>query len=78
MFLIFLKKGRTYNYVITVCDKSSSEKCPIFPGIVTRFHWSFDDPSRFQGTYEEKLEKTKILRDKIKARIEQFIKEINI
>jgi len=38
-------------------------------------HWSFDDPSKFQGTDEEKLEKIRILRDKIKNRIEQFIKE---
>lgn len=71
----FLKQGKTYDYVVTVCDETSGERCPIFPGRSTRMHWGFDDPSSFEGTHEEKLEKTKIVRDQIKKRIEQFIKE---
>ena len=69
----FFKQGKIFNYVITVCDETSGEKCPLFPGNVTRLHWGFDDPSSFQGTNDEKLEKTRIVRDKIKTRIEQFI-----
>jgi len=72
----FFKQGKIFNYVITVCDETSGEKCPLFPGNVTRLHWGFDDPSSFQGTNDEKLEKTRIVRDKIKTRIEQFIQEI--
>jgi arsenate reductase len=71
----FIKQGKNFNYVITVCDETSGEKCPLFPGKVTRFHWAFDDPSSFQGSYTEKLEKTRIVRDKIKAKIELFLKE---
>ena len=36
-------------YVITVCDETSAERCPIFPGATTRLHWSFPDPSSFKA-----------------------------
>ena len=72
----FYKQGKLYNYVITVCDTVSGERCPVFPGRVTRYHWNFDDPSSFQGTHNEKLEKTEVVRDQIKTRVEQFIKEV--
>src|ERR671919_2759865 len=49
------KSGQLFSYVITVCDESSAEKCPIFPGPTKRLHWSFADPSEVTGTNEEKL-----------------------
>ena len=71
--LEMIESGREYDYVITVCDQASGEKCPIFPGNpYKRLHWSFDDPSSFEGTYEEKLEKTRVVRDQIRAKIEEF------
>lgn len=74
----FFKQGRIFNYVVTVCDETSGEKCPLFPGRVSRLHWGFDDPAGFQGSYNEKLEKTRIVRDKIKERVGQFLKEIDL
>ena len=71
----FFKAGKMYNFVITVCDESSGERCPIFPGLVTRLHWSFEDPSSFSGTYEEKLSKTRLVRENIKTKIIHFIEE---
>lgn len=69
------KQGRMYQYVVTVCDESSSERCPIFPGLVReRMHWSFKDPASFQGTPEERLAKTRAVRDEIKAKIEEFVR----
>ena len=65
----FYKQGKQYDYVITVCDESQSGACPMFPGKGERLHWGFDDPSGFQGIWEEKLEKTREVRDKIKHRI---------
>ena len=70
------KEGKLYTYVITVCDQSKAEQCPVFPGLVERIHWEFDDPSGFSGTYEEKLQKTRGVRDKIKHQILQWLKEI--
>lgn len=68
------KQGRIYHYVVTVCDESSSEKCPIFPGMVReRMHWSFKDPAGFTGSEEERLARTREVRDQIKARIEAFV-----
>ena len=70
------KSGRLFEYVITVCDEASAERCPIFPGVTKRLHWSFPDPSSFQGTNDEKLEQTRVVRDMIKAKIEAWCSEV--
>ncbi len=72
----YLDKGSQFSYVITVCDQASSEKCPVFPGRAKRLHWSFPDPSAFEGTYQEKLEKTRNVRDEIRETIEKWLKTI--
>ncbi|HAR64180.1 MAG TPA: arsenate reductase ArsC [Candidatus Margulisbacteria bacterium] len=69
----FFREGRAYNYVVTVCDETSGERCPLFPGKSERLHWSFTDPSSFMGTYEEKLEKTRAVSQEIKAKIKEFL-----
>jgi arsenate reductase len=69
------KSGALFAYVITVCDESEAEGCPIFPGVTTRLHWSFPDPSKFTGTLEEKLEQTQHVRDKIDNQIRRFCDE---
>jgi arsenate reductase len=71
----FFKEGRTYDYVVTVCDEASGERCPVFPGKTSRMHWGFEDPSTFTGAGEEIREKVRKVRDKIRERIEIFVKE---
>ncbi len=39
---------------------------PFFPNAKEYFHKSFYEPSGYIGTYEEKLEKFRILREEIK------------
>lgn len=75
VFSLF-KNGRLYDYVITVCDEASAEACPIFPGIVKRLHWSFADPSTFEGTWEERLRRTREVRDEIRAAVQRWCGEI--
>src|SRR5207248_5868164 len=70
------KSGQLFAYVITVCDETSAERCPIFPGPATRLHWSFPDPSEVQGSETAKLEQVRIIRDQIRAKIEQWCEEV--
>jgi arsenate reductase len=70
-----LKQGKRFDCVITVCDETSAEKCPVFPGAGQRLHWSFRDPSTLTGTEDEKLRGTRGIRDEIKAAINKWIAE---
>lgn len=72
----FLKSGNLFSCVITVCDETSAERCPIFPGVTTRLHWGFPDPSAFIGTHEEKLAKTREIRNAIKQKIENWCETV--
>ena len=63
------KSGKWFTRVITVCDEASAERCPIFPGAAQKEHWSFADPASLVDTHEEKLAKTREVRDAIRARI---------
>jgi arsenate reductase len=74
--LDLLQEGRYYGFVITVCDETSAESCPIFTGAMERLHWGFADPSSFTGTWEERLEKIIAVRDQIAAKIQEWCAEI--
>ena len=72
------KSGELFQYVIAVCDAASAEKCPIFPGPTTRLHWSFHDPSKVTGTYEQKLQKVRQIRDEIAAKIQGWLASLPV
>ena len=67
------KSGEAFQYVVAVCDTESAEKCPIFPGVTTRLHWPFRDPSKVRGTHEQKLQKVRQIRDEIGAKIQGWL-----
>jgi arsenate reductase len=67
--------GQIFQFVITVCSEAEAEGCPIFAGVTTRLDWPFDDPSKFTGTHKQRLERTRWVRDQIRARIESFCEE---
>lgn len=70
------REGKLYQYVITVCSPEVEKLCPMFPGVTERLNWPFPDPARAQGTYEEKLEVTRQIRDDIKEKVTEFINQI--
>jgi arsenate reductase len=72
------KSGQMFQFVVTVCSEAEAEGCPIFPGITTRLHWPFDDPAKFTGTPEERLQQTRRVRDQIRAKIAGFCEEQSV
>jgi arsenate reductase (thioredoxin) len=75
VFDVFIS-GELFAYVITVCAESEAAGCPIFAGVTKRLHWSFPDPSKLAGSYEERLEGTREIRDQISDRIEAWCNEV--
>lgn len=72
----FYQSGELFSHVITVCDETAAERCPIFVGVTKRIHWSFPDPSALTGTLEERLAGTRKIRDMIKSAIEELIRTV--
>ena len=63
------------DYVITLCGHAD-EHCPVISNKnVTKWHWGFDDPAKATGTEDEIMNQFRTVRDSIKSRIEQFVKE---
>jgi arsenate reductase len=68
------KSGAFFAYVIAVCDAEAAQRCPTFPGITRTLNWSFPDPASFTGSWEERLAGTRQVRDRIRAKVEEFVK----
>ena len=62
--------------VITLCD-NASESCPWTPPAIKRIHWSLKDPAHVEGPEEEVLNEFRRVRDEIKEKIVDFLKEIS-
>ncbi|TKI55435.1 arsenate reductase (thioredoxin) [Brevibacillus antibioticus] len=63
------------DYVITLCGHAD-EHCPVIPNKnVVKWHWGFDDPAKATGSEEEIMNSFRTVRDAIKNRMEQFVKE---
>lgn len=69
----FYKNDHRYHYIITVCDEGLHERCPIFPGVRERIHWSLEDPSTFTGSDEEKKQKIRAIKESVKAKTHELM-----
>lgn len=72
------KSGQTFQYVVAVCDAESAEKCPIFPGVTTRLHWPFQDPSKVKGTHDRKLQNVRQIRNEIAAKVQEWLASVPV
>jgi len=70
------EQGREYDFVIAVCDAAKAGRCPVFPGSGKRLHWPFEDPASLEGSWEERLARTREIRDEIRRRVELWIEEL--
>ena len=66
--------AQPWDFLITVCD-DANERCPFVPGIRTRLHWSFPDPSRATGRHDERLAAFRRVRDAIEARLTAWLRD---
>ena len=59
--------------IITVCDDAAGETCPIWPGHPATAHWGFPDPSKTEGSDDDKRRAFgKVFHD-IRRRIELLV-----
>lgn len=62
-------------YLILVCN-GAVESCPsTWPGVRETLLWPFDDPSRAVGSYAERLDRFRQVRDEIKLRVATWVAE---
>jgi arsenate reductase (thioredoxin) len=68
--------GKIFDLVITVCGDAEAN-CPIWLGHEKKVHIGFDDPARYTGTDEEKLNQFRLVRDRIRTRIVDYLQSID-
>jgi len=62
-----------FAHVITVCS-DAEKNCPTaFLNMGTHEHWSFDDPAALDGGEDERLNRTREVRDQIASRIQEWL-----
>ena len=66
----FLKQN--FQYLVRVCDKVK-ETCPVLPGAVWYFDWSFEDSGKAKGSAAERMSAFRRVRDEIEGRVLEFI-----
>ncbi|MFZ5907343.1 MAG: arsenate reductase (thioredoxin) [Nitrospirota bacterium] len=61
--------------LITLCD-NAAEACPWTPPGIRKIHWPLQDPAKAEGSEEEILLEFRRIRDEIRERVEDFIREV--
>jgi arsenate reductase len=69
----YIDRKEHFDYVITVCDETNAERCPLFPGKHQRIHWSFPDPSALTGSDAEKVAAIQPIRVAIETKIREWL-----
>ncbi len=67
------RTGARFDYVIAVCSPDAYECCPVFPAEKKRLAWPFADPKEIPGSFEQRLELVRPIRDGIRDRVQAFV-----
>lgn len=66
---------KNMDVIITLCG-NAAESCPLTPPGIRKIHWPLQDPAKAEGTEEKILNEFRSIRDEIKERVSDFIKEV--
>lgn len=59
--------------VVTVCDSAAGETCPVWFGQAVKVHWGLADPSKIDGSEEEKAAGFRACIAEITDRVNQLV-----
>lgn len=59
--------------VVTVCDSAAKETCPVWFGNTLQVHWGLPDPSKLEGTEEQKRDAFFAVMETIEQRVKQLL-----
>lgn len=60
-------------HLMIVCDRANASCPTIWPGMMQRHYWPFDDPAAFVGSDTDTLAEFRRVRDEIRERLEQWL-----
>jgi len=67
--------GRSYDYVIALCDEVNAKRCPVFPGAAKLLHWDFPERPKQRNVEAEQLAHFRNVRDLIKEQVRAWVAE---
>jgi len=59
--------------VVTVCDSAAGESCPVWFGTSVKVHWGLTDPSKVEGSDEEKAQAFRETIAEIQRRVTELL-----
>ncbi|MCX6905739.1 MAG: arsenate reductase ArsC, partial [Verrucomicrobia bacterium] len=69
------KAGRSFDYVVALCDGVNAKRCPAFPGAAGLLHWDFPERPKQRHVESEQLAHFRNVRDLIKDRVTAWLAE---
>ncbi len=67
-----------FRYVIFVCEKAE-QNCPyVYPHVLHRLSWPFDDPAKAQGSTEVRLAAFRDARNAIEKKIKEWLSTVDV
>ena len=68
----------SFLYMVTVCAQAEAQCPTVFPGVIYREHWDFEDPAGVVGSEEQKLAKFRDIRDQIDRKIRAWLATLKL